>query len=113
MTILAGAATGTVAGLIVSSWQGFKDPPWEGFSLAKFFRSILVGMAAGALLAYAGALRGSQAENPGILAFAVVAVERVIGEAYKGFLRKGAHKEYYLLLRRMSVPEGIYTAKIL
>ena len=34
---------GLVAGSIVSSWQGYKDPPWEGFVLSKFVRSILIG----------------------------------------------------------------------
>lgn len=111
MSVLAGAAIGAVAGLIVSSWQGFKDPPWEGFSAAKFLRSIVVGTAAGAVLSYTRMLRGS-AVNPGILAFAVVAVERVIGEAYKGFFRRGAHDEYYRLLRRIWVPESVYPLKI-
>jgi hypothetical protein len=96
----------------VSSWQGFKDPPWEGFSLAKFLRSIFVGMAAGACLSYLSIHKGMAAENPGILAFAVVAVERVIGEAYKGFFRRGAHEEYYRLLQRMSVPDCGYPAKV-
>ncbi len=113
MSVPAGAAVGMIAGLIVSSWQGFKDSPWEGFFLAKFLRSIVVGMAAGAWLSYAGALRGSPIENPGILAFAVVAVERVIGETYKGFLRRSPHNEYFLLLRRMFVPENAHPAKIL
>lgn len=113
MSTLAGAAVGMVAGLIVSSWQGFKDPPWEGFFLVKFLRSIVVGMAAGAVLSYKASPGGSSIWNPGILAFAVVAVERVIGEAYKGFFRKDPHKEYYLLLRRMFVPEGVYPVKVL
>ncbi len=113
MPILAGAAIGAVAGLIVSSWQGFKDPPWEGFSVAKFLRSIVVGMAAGALLCWTGTLHGLSADNPGVLAFAVVAVERVIGEAYKGFFRRDRHEEYYRLLRRIWVPETRYQAKII
>lgn len=113
MSIFAGMAMGAVSGLIVSSWQGFKDPPWEGFFIGKFLRSIVVGMTAGAALSYPGVLGESAAVNPGILAFGVIAVERVIGEAYKGFLRKGKHDEYYRLLRRMSVPEGAYAAKII
>ncbi len=112
MPVFAGAAIGALAGLIVSSWQGFKDPPWEGFFVAKFLRSIVVGAVAGAWLCGAFAPRESPPCNPGILAFAVVAVERVIGEAYKGFFRRGPHKEYYLLLRRMSVPAGSYAIKI-
>ncbi len=112
MPIFAGAAIGAMAGLIVSSWQGFKDPPWEGFFASKFLRSIAVGTVAGIWLCGAGALRESAPCNPGILAFAVVAVERVIGEAYKGFFRRGPHLEYELLLRRMTVSAGNYAAKI-
>ena len=110
MQALTGAAIGAVAGLIVSSWQGFKDPPWEGFSVSKFLRSIGVGIAAGIFLC---TLRESAARNLGILAFAVVAVERVIGEAYKGFFRRGEHDEYYRLLRRMSIGESGYPARII
>ncbi len=100
---------GSVAGLIVSSWQGFKDPPWEGFSMSKFLRSIIVGIAAGVGLC---TFRESAAHNLGILAFAVVAVERVIGEAYKGFFRRGEHDEYYRLLRRMSIGKSAYPARV-
>jgi len=104
---------GAVAGLIVSSWQGFKDPPWEGFFIGRFFRSILVGCAAGAALAYAGIAGTLTIDNYGVFAFAIVAIERVVGEAYKGFFRKGAHGEYFILLRRMHVPEGVYVMKLL
>lgn len=104
---------GTVAGLIVSSWQGFKDPPWEGFFIGRFLRSILVGSAAGGVLAYAGTAGALTIDNYGVLAFAVVAIERVVGEAYKGFFRKGAHGEYFKLLRRMRVPESVYVIKVL
>jgi hypothetical protein len=93
---------GATAGLIVSSWQGFKDPPWEGFFLSKFLRSILVGSGA-AFALYVADLRGATVvDNLGVMAFAIVAIERVAGEAYKGFLRRGAHPEYYKLLRRLS-----------
>jgi len=47
MSMIEAALIGAVAGLIVSSWQGYKDPPWEGFFFKKFLRSILVGAAAG------------------------------------------------------------------
>lgn len=113
MSIVVASVTGAVAGLIVSSWQGFKDPPWEGFSVRKFLRSIVVGTAAGASIALA-ATRGFLAiDNLGVLAFAVVAAERVIGEAYKGFLRPGAHAEYSKLLGRFGVRQGAYLLKVL
>jgi hypothetical protein len=97
----------------VSSWQGFKDPPWEGFFIGKFLRSISVGCAAGAVLACASTAGALTIDNPGVLAFAIVAIERVVGEAYKGFFRKGAHGEYFKLLRRMRVPESVYVIKLL
>lgn len=112
MSMMIALAIGAVAGLIVSSWQGFKDPPWEGFFMSKFLRSILVGTAAGALFSYASAAGRLAIDNLGILAFAIVAVERVVGEAYKGFFRKGAHDEYYKLLRRMRVPGDVYIVKM-
>ncbi len=113
MSIISAAAIGAVAGLIVSSWQGFKDPPWEGFSLRKFFRSILIGAAAGACFSYLESRQILCLDNPGILAFAVVAVERVVGEAYKGFFRRGAHEEYFKLLHRIRIPGDIYVVKLL
>jgi hypothetical protein len=111
--MIVGAAIGAVSGLIVSSWQGFKDPPWEGFSVPKFFRSILVGAAAGAFFSYLSGEGILRIDNRGILAFAIVAVERVIGEAYKGFFRRGAHEEYFKLLPKLRIPGEIYIAKLL
>ena len=113
VSILFGMGIGAAAGLIVSSWQGFKDPPWEGFFLGKFFRSILVGAAAGTALCIAAARGFLVIDNLGILAFSIVAVERIVGEAYKGFLRNRAHDEYFKLLRRMRLPENVYAAKLL
>ncbi len=103
---------GAVAGLIVSSWQGFKDPPWEGFFLHKFVRSIGVGAGAGAALLLAQSRGFLHVDNLGILAFASVAIERVIGETYKGFLRRGAHPEYHELLARLHIPAHRYPVKL-
>ncbi len=113
MSILLGAAIGSAAGLIVSSWQGFKDPPWEGFYFGKFLRSIVVGAVAGVVFAWAAAAGRIAVDNLGVLAFAIVAVERVFGEAYKGFFRRSAHAEYFKLLRRIGVPASVYPVKLL
>jgi hypothetical protein len=113
MSIMTAVGIGAVAGLVVSSWQGFKDPPWEGFFVSKFIRSILIGSAAGFFFFFADAAGVCSIDNPGVLAFAIVAVERVVGEAYKGFFRKGAHAEYFRLLRRMGIPESVYFIKLL
>jgi len=113
MSIVVASATGAVAGLIVSSWQGFKDPPWEGFFVGRFLRSIVVGAAAGALIALAAARGVLEIDNLGVLAFAVVAAERVVGEAYKGFFRPGAHAEYSKLLARFGVRQSARLIKFL
>ena len=98
-------ALGVVAGLIVSSWQGFKDPPWEGFSPIKFVRSPILGAAAGAaafwLEQHAGVIR---VDNLGLLMLALLATERLTGEIYKGFLRPGFHAEYVRLFERVGIP---------
>ncbi len=106
-------AIGAVAGLIVSSWQGFKDPPWEGFFLSKFVRSIFVGAGAGAVLLLAASRGWLRVDNLGVFAFAIVAIERIVGETYKGFLRRGAHPEYHKLLARLHIPAHRYPVKVL
>lgn len=108
---LAGAAVGAVAGLIVSSWQGFKDPPWERFSARKFSRSIVVTAAAGAARSWLSSNRRLAVDNLGALAFAVVAIERTIGEAYKGFFKRAPHAEYNGLLRKLRIPTRSYGLK--
>jgi hypothetical protein len=111
MFILISAGIGVVSGLIVSSWQGFKDPPWEGFFITRFLRSIVVGAVAGAAFGFASAAGKTNIDNLGVLAFAIVAVERVIGEAYKGFFRPGPHPEYFLLLGRFGLSANAYMPK--
>jgi hypothetical protein len=112
MSILMFLIIGMVAGLIVSSWQGFKDPPWEGFSCWKFLRSITIGALAGVVVYFANLKGILIVDNLGVFAFAIVAVERVVGEAYKGFFRNRAHDEYSMLLRRIGVPQKIYLVKV-
>lgn len=100
-------AIGLIAGFIVSSWQGFKDPPWEGFSPIKFIRSPLLGAAAGTaafwLDRYTSVIR---IDNLGLLLLATLATERLAGEIYKGFLRPGFHAEYVRLFERVGIPAG-------
>lgn len=113
MAVLTVIGIGATAGLIVSSWQGFKDPPWEGFFFSKFVRSIIIGATAALVFFCANTARIISIDNLGVLAFAIVAVERVVGESYKGFFRKGAHAEYFKLLRRLGIPDKNYFVKFL
>ena len=102
---------GLTAGTIVSSWQGYKDPPWEGFIAAKFARSIVVG--AGVSFAFYVLLqRGVPAvDNLGLLLLTILATERLVGETYKGFLRSGPHPEYFKLFHRLGLPTGSHVGK--
>lgn len=96
---------GLAGGFIVSSWQGFKDPPWEGFSFAKFVRSPILGAAAGAAAFWIERLTTLvRIDNLGLLMLATLATERLAGETYKGFLRSGFHAEYVRLFERAGLP---------
>jgi hypothetical protein len=103
---------GLAGGLIACSWQGFKDPPWEGFSLAKFLRSPIVGAAAGAAAFWLD--RNTEViriDNHGLLMAAALATERLVSETYKGFLRREFHPEYLKLFLRAGFPVHRYTLR--
>jgi hypothetical protein len=99
-------AIGVCAGTIVSSWQGFKDPPWEGFRPAKFARSIGVAGLLGLAFHELEARGALVADNLGLVLLAILATERLVGEIYKGFVRSGDHPEYFRLLARLHLPVG-------
>jgi hypothetical protein len=85
---------GAVAGLHVSTWGMFKDSPYEGFSAAKYARSIIVAM-----LAAVGAqllLRVDLARAGGLVVlFGVTyALERGLVEIWKAFLRREDQSKY-------------------
>jgi hypothetical protein len=103
---------GSVAGLIVSSWQSFKDPPWEGFSAVKFVRSIGVGMLMAFILSMMSARGLLSIDNLGAFAFSVLTLERMAGEGVKGFFRRREHAEFHKLLHRIHIPAHIYPVKI-
>jgi hypothetical protein len=108
MYVLLGAG----GGLIAASWQGFKDPPWEGFSIYKFVRSPLVGALAGAAgwwLEQTGAI--DPIDNLGLFMLACLATERLASETYKGFLRRQFHPEYFKLFERSGFPIHHYAAR--
>ncbi|MCD6403683.1 MAG: hypothetical protein J7L59_00665 [Nanoarchaeota archaeon] len=86
---------GVLAGLLVASWNSFKDSPWEGFSWLKFIRSPIFGAISGLFLFLLIEVYGlPRVERFGFLILAIVALERVLGEAYKGFFRRKHHVEY-------------------
>jgi len=103
---------GLLAGTIVSSWQGYKDPPWEGFVLTKFLRSILVGGVIGIAAFMLQSRHAIMVDNLGLLLLTMLATERLVGETYKGFLRPSAHPEYFKLFRRLHLPLGHPVLKV-
>lgn len=105
---------GLVAGSIVSCWQGFKDPPWEGFVPQKFVRSIGVGGVLGVIAFWLVGRGTLVVDNLGLLLLSILATERLVGETYKGFLRRGRpHPEYMKLLSRLGIPVERGIVKVL
>lgn len=86
---------GSVGGLIVASWHGYKDPPWENFIPTRWPRSIIMAGIIGLILFYlinAGLL--SAVDNLGIITLSTIGLERFVAEIKKGFLRKTIHSEF-------------------
>jgi len=86
---------GSIGGLIIASWHGYKDPPWEGFSPRKFPRSIVIAGVIGLLLFFLQKFNFLKpVDNLGIIILSAIALERFFGEILKGFLRKSIHLEF-------------------
>ncbi len=88
---------GGLTGLHAATWGAFKDSPFEGFHRASFARSVLLGLAAGALLA---ALAPRPATTPVLVLVGLLyAAERLVTEAWKAFLREGSQAPYAIPMR--------------
>jgi hypothetical protein len=90
---------GLVAGTHVSTWGMYKDAIHEGFTWPKYFRSILVGGAVGLVLL---ALTGMDLRGPGdmVVFFGLVyAVERLLLELWKSFIRVEDQSKYFIPMR--------------
>jgi hypothetical protein len=96
----------------VSSWQAYKDPPWEGFVPSKFVRSILVGGTVGLALWAIDSRIVMEIDNLGLLLLSILATERLLGEAYKGFFKRAPHPEYSKLFLRLGLPVHSYALKV-
>lgn len=99
MTLVACVLVGVLAGTHAATWGAYKDSPFEGFRLASFMRSILVGVAAS--LAVACWSRTS----PGVRLHLAVAVgvvyglERLGTEWWKAFVRNDDQRAYTIPMR--------------
>jgi len=96
---------GSIGGLIIASWHGYKDPPWEGFVLRRFPRSIILAGIIGLSLFFLenfGFL--NKIDNFGIIILSSIALERFFGEIFKGFLRKTVHQEFKDVFVKYKIP---------
>jgi hypothetical protein len=96
---------GSIGGLIVASWHGYKDPPWEGFVLKRFPRSIITAGVIGLLL-YLSENLGllNKIDNLGVIVLSAITLERFAGEIRKGFLKKKIHSEFEDVFVKYKIP---------
>lgn len=94
MPILLSALIGLLAGLHAAAWGMYKDSLHEGFSVRRFVRSPLAGLAVGAAL---GAITGWDPRDPAALVVAFgtgYVIERALAEVYKTFVREEDQSKY-------------------
>lgn len=94
MTTLLCALVGLLAGLHAAAWGMYKDSLHEGFSVRRFLRSPLLGLAIGTAL---GVIAGWDPRDPPVLVVAFgagYAIERALAEVYKTFVREEDQSKY-------------------
>ncbi len=96
MTAMLAAAVGLLAGIHTATWGMYKDAPHEGFSLWKYFRSILLATAIAVVIARLAGLDPRQAADLVVLFGSTYAVERGLAEWYKTFLREEDQSKYFI-----------------
>jgi len=96
MNDLIALAVGLTAGAHIATWGMFKDSIHEGFTVRRYVRSIVV---AGILSVGIARMAGLGTFHPSdlLLLFGLTyAVERVVMELYKGFLREEDQSKYFI-----------------
>jgi hypothetical protein len=96
MTPLLAAGVGFLAGAHTATWGMYKDAPHEGFSLWKYFRSILIGTAVAVVISLLTGLDPRRAADLVVLFGSTYAVERGLAEWYKTFLRDQDQSKYFI-----------------
>lgn len=76
-----GGAIGIIGGILEATGGMWKDAPFEGFELLKFFRSPLVGLFWGTLLSI-------NQPNLAVLFLSILGANRMTIELYKTFIKK-------------------------
>ncbi len=87
-------AVGLVAGAHTSTWGMYKDSPHEGFTNRQYFRSIIISGIIAPVIGWICKLDVTQAANLWLLFGSTYAVERLILEYYKTFLREQDQSKY-------------------
>lgn len=96
MTVLLAALVGLLAGLHSATWGMYKDSPHEGFSLGKYARSPILGAFLGVMAHLVTGLDPRRAADVVVLFGVVYAIERVLAEIYKTFLREEDQSKYFI-----------------
>jgi len=88
---------GLFGGLHSSSWGAYKDTPHEEFKIAKFLRSMAVGLVLGLIMFQFLKLHDIDNPNPGLFFLFVMAFERLYTESLKLFVREENQDKYHIL----------------
>jgi hypothetical protein len=99
LNLLIALAIGLVAGTHVSTWGMYKDAIHEGFTWPKYFRSILVAALVAVVLESLVHLDLARAGNMVVFFGMVYAVERLVLELWKSFLRVEDQSKYFIPMR--------------
>jgi len=97
---------GFFAGLIPASVNAFKDPPYEGFHVLRFPRSIFIGTIFGAVMYFLLVKRYIIADNLGFIFLSIYCMERLTGETVKGFFYRTIHEDYKEVYHLYRLPKA-------
>ena len=92
MTIL----IGLLAGAHTSSWGMYKDAPHEGFTLPKYFRSIVVSTLIAIFIDRVVGFRPDTFAHAAVFFGMVYASERLLVELWKTFIREEDQGKYFI-----------------
>jgi hypothetical protein len=87
---------GLLAGAHTSTWGMFKDAPHEGFTYAKYFRSILLAVVVAIITRRVTGLDLTTAAQAVVFFGMVYVIERAITEFWKTFLRVEDQSKYFI-----------------
>jgi len=90
------ALVGAAAGTHAATWGMYKDAPHEGFAWSTYLRSVLVGAGIAPLVRLALGIPLAGAAGIVLLFGGTYAVERMVHEVYKTFVRRENQAKYAL-----------------